>query len=146
MRTDWLRFAAAILAGIAAWGLAFFVLAILLARLWPEYGEHGRTWMRDGVFTFDSTMAACNLLLWLSSDMLAGGLGRSIAGRPSATLTLALLITGYLALVHFALNWELFPWWYNLGVVLPAFPATILGGRIAGRWARRSATPASQNS
>ena len=91
-------------------------------------------------------MAACNLLLWLFSDMLAGGLARLITARPHATLTLAFLITGYLALMHLALNWDLFPWWYNLGVVLPAFPATILGGRIASRWARGPGIPESRHS
>ena len=36
-----------------------------------------------------------------------------------------------LALQHFVLSWPVFPWWYNIGVVVPAFPAVLLGARIA---------------
>jgi hypothetical protein len=39
------------------------------------------------------------------------------------------------------LEWSTFPWWYNLGVALPAAPAVLLGGKMAAGFARR-ATPA----
>lgn len=38
----------------------------------------------------------------------------------------------YLAAVHLAVSWPLFPWWYNFGVVVPALPAVLLGARLAG--------------
>jgi hypothetical protein len=36
------------------------------------------------------------------------------------------------------LEWPTFPWWYNLGVVLPAAPAVLLGGRRAAALVRLS--------
>lgn len=132
MRARW-RFVAGVLIGIASWMVGFLALGILLAQLWPEYAVHGRAWMREGVFTFTPAMAACNLLFWAIADVLAGWLAALIAGSVRAAWTVALLLTGYLALMHFVLNWDLFPWWYNLGVVVPAFPATLLGGRLARR-------------
>jgi hypothetical protein len=29
------------------------------------------------------------------------------------------------------MSWALFPWWYNLGVVIPALPAVLLGASLA---------------
>ena len=140
VRGKW-RFAAGALIGIASWMIGFLALGILLAQVWPEYAIHGRAWMQEGVFTFTPPMAVCNLLFWAIADVLAGWLAAMIAGTGSATRIVALLLTGYLALMHFVLNWELFPWWYNVGVVLPAFPATILGGRLARRFATASGNP-----
>jgi len=36
-----------------------------------------------------------------------------------------------LAVLHFALCWSRFPWWYNLGVVIPAVPAVLAGAKLA---------------
>jgi len=44
---------------------------------------------------------------------------------------LAGLVGIYLAGLHFAFYWPRFPWWYNLGVVIPAVPAVLLGGKLA---------------
>jgi hypothetical protein len=46
---------------------------------------------------------------------------------------LAVLVGLYLAAVHLLLYWPHFPWWYNLGVVIPAVPAVLLGERLAVR-------------
>ena len=45
----------------------------------------------------------------------------------------------YLAALHLILYWPRFPWWYNLGVVIPAVPAVLFGGTL-GRAARFSLT------
>jgi hypothetical protein len=44
---------------------------------------------------------------------------------------LAALLGIYFAVLHFVVLWTRFPWWYNFGVVIPAVPAVLLGGRLA---------------
>jgi hypothetical protein len=51
---------------------------------------------------------------------------------------LAAVLAGYLGVIHLLLEWSTFPWWYNLGVVLLAAPAVLLGGKLAGRFVRSS--------
>lgn len=125
------RSAVGIIVGAVVWMALFFTLAIGLSQLWPDYAAHGRTWFEEGVFTFTSAMAASNLVLWALAEIGAGFVAAKISARPAGYLTLAGLITAYLALQHFVLSWEVFPWWYNVGVVVPAFGAVLLGARIA---------------
>jgi hypothetical protein len=33
--------------------------------------------------------------------------------------------------VHLILYWPRFPWWYNLGVVIPVVPAVLFGAKLA---------------
>jgi hypothetical protein len=119
--------------GVAAWMVAFFVLATLLAQLWPDYAVHGRQWMREGVFTFTPAMAGCNLALWVFAETGAGWVTAKIARRRTAVWVLAALVGIYLAAVHLLFDWPRFPPWYNLGVVIPAVPAVLLGARLAKR-------------
>ena len=106
------------------------ILAILLAQLWPDYAIHGRQWMREGVFTFTPPMACCNLVLWALAEIGAGWVAGRIAKRREAVWVLAGLLGIYLAVVHLVLGWPRFPWWYNLGVVIPAVPAVLLGAKL----------------
>jgi hypothetical protein len=117
-----------VVVGAVAWMLVFFLLCMVLAQFWPDYALHGRTWFRERVFTFTPPMAVCNLLFWVVADGAAGWLVMTIARRRAALWVLAVLLTGYLASQHLLLYWPRFPWWYNLGVVLPALPAMLLGG------------------
>ena len=119
--------------GAVAWMLGFFVLALVLAQLWPDYAVHGREWTRQGVFTFTPLMACCNLIFWLLAEFGAGWAAGKIAKRRQALWVLAGLVGIYLAGLHLLLKWPLFPWWYNLGVVFPAVPAVLLGGKLAAR-------------
>jgi len=125
------RSALGVVVGVVAWMLGFWILAILLAELWPDYAVHGRQWTREGVFTFTAPMACCNLVLWLLAETGAGWVAARIARRREAVWVLAGLLGIYLAAVHFVLYWPRFPWWYNLGVVIPAVPAVLLGGKLA---------------
>jgi len=68
---------------------------------------------------------------WLLAEIGAGWVAGRIARRGGAVWVLAGLLGVYLAVVHFALYWSRFPWWYNLGVVIPAVPAVLLGGKLA---------------
>lgn len=125
------RSAASIVVGAVVWMALFLALAIGLGQLWPDYAAHGRTWFEEGVFTFPPAMAASNLVLWVLAEIGAGFAAAKISARPAGYLTLAGLVTSYLALQHFVLSWEVFPWWYNVGVVVPAFGAVLLGARVA---------------
>jgi hypothetical protein len=117
--------------GVIVWAVGFLVLAEALALLWPDYAIHGRRWMKEGVFTFTVAMACCNLALWVLAEIGAGWVAARIAQRRGAVWVLSGLVGIYLAAVHLALNWPRFPWWYNLGVVLPAVPAVLAGAAIA---------------
>jgi hypothetical protein len=119
--------------GAVVWMMGFLVLALILAQLWPDYGIHGREWTRQGVFTFTPLMACCNLVFWVVAEIGAGWTTAKIAKHRRALWVLAALVGLYLAGLHLALKWPLFPWWYNLGVVIPAVPAVLLGGRLASR-------------
>ena len=119
-----------VVVGVVAWMVGFWILAILLAQLWPDYAVHGRQWTREGVFTFTAPMACCNLVMWLLAEIVAGWVAGRIARRREPVWVLAGLLGVYLAAVHLVLYWPRFPWWYNLGVVIPAVPAVLLGGKL----------------
>ena len=131
--TPMVRSVLGVMGGGAAWMMAFVALATLLAQLWPDYAVHGRQWIREGIFTFTPAMACCNLALWVFAETGAGWVTAKIARRPGAVWVLAGLIGIYLAAVHLLFDWPRFPPWYNLGVVIPAVPAVLLGARLANR-------------
>ena len=120
-----------VVAGAIVWMVGFYALAIVLAKLWPDYAIHGRQWMREGVFTFTAPMAFCNLVLWVLAEIGAGWVAGKIAKRHGAVWVLAGLLGIYLAVLHLVLYWPRFPWWYNLGVVIPAVPAVLFGAKLA---------------
>jgi hypothetical protein len=119
-----------VLAGVVFWAVGFFVLALLLAQLWPDYAIHGRQWTKENVFTFTPLMACCNLVFWILAEFGAGWVSGRIAKRREAVWVLAGLLGIYLAALHLILYWPRFPWWYNLGVVIPAVPAVLFGGTL----------------
>lgn len=121
----------AVVIGALVWTVGFYALATVLAQLWPDYAIHGRQWMREGAFTFTASMACCNLLFWVLAEAGAGWTAARISQRPEAVWVLAGLVGIYLAAVHLVLAWPHFPWWYNLGVVVPAVPAVLWGARLA---------------
>ena len=125
-----LRSALGVIVGAVMWMAGFLLLAIALAQLWPDYAIHGREWTRQGVFTFTPLMACCNLALWVLAEIAAGWSAAKIAKRRGAVWVLAAGVGVYLAAVHLVLYWPRFPWWYNLGVVIPAVAAVLWGGRL----------------
>jgi hypothetical protein len=120
-----------VVVGAVVWMAGFFALALVLAQLWPGYAIHGREWTRQGVFTFTPPMACCNLVFWLLAEIGAGWVTGMIAKRREAVWVLAGLLGVYLAVLHLILYWPRFPWWYNLGVVIPTVPAVLFGGKLA---------------
>jgi hypothetical protein len=117
--------------GVLLWMVGFYVLAIALAQVWPDYAIHGRQWTRQGEFTFTPAMACCNLVIWVLAEIGAGWVAAKIAKTRGAVWVLSGLLGAYLAALHLVFMWPRFPWWYNLGVVIPAIPAVLLGGRLA---------------
>jgi len=117
--------------GAVVWMLGFFVLALVLAQLWPDYAIHGRQWTREGMFTFTPLMACCNLVFWVLAEVGAGWVAGKVAKRRGALWVLAGLLAIYLVALHLVLYWPRFPWWYNLGVVISAVPAVLIGGKLA---------------
>jgi hypothetical protein len=126
-----LRSILGVVIGAADFIVTFFVLAEMLAMVWPDYATHGRQWINEGVFTFTPAMAGCNLVLWIIAAASAGWTAAKIAQRTQAVWVLAGIVGIYLATVHLVLDWPRFPWWYNLGVVIPAVPAVLWGARLA---------------
>jgi putative Ca2+/H+ antiporter (TMEM165/GDT1 family) len=76
-------------------------------------------------------MACFNLLFWVLAEIGAGWVAMKIAKRSGAVWVLAGVLGIYLAAMHLVLYWPRFPWWYNLGVVIPAIPAVLLGSKLA---------------
>jgi len=120
-----------VLTGAVVWTIGFYALATPLAQLWPDYAIHARQWLKEGAFTFTPPMACCNLALWALAEAGGGWVTAKISGRRAAVWALAGLIAIYLAVIHVVMSWPLFPWWYNLGVVIPAVPAVLLGASLA---------------
>jgi hypothetical protein len=120
-----------VVVGVVLWAVGFYVLAIVLAQLWPDYAIDGRQWTQQGVYTFTTPMACCNLVFWVLAEIAAGWVAGKIAKRREAVWVLAALLGIYFAALHFLILWTRFPWWYNLGVVIPAVPAVLLGGKLA---------------
>jgi hypothetical protein len=118
-------------AGAIAWLVGFYALVILLAATWPDFALHGRVWQRQGIFSFTPAMACLLLLFWALAEIGAGWVTMKIAKRREAVWVFAGLLGIYLAALHIVLYWPRFSWWYNLGVVIPAVPAVLLGARLA---------------
>ena len=134
-----------VVVGAVVWMVGFLALATVLAQLWPEFAIHGRQWTRQGVFTFTPSMACCNLVFWVLAEIGAGWVAGKISKRREAVWVLAGLVGIYLAVLHLVLYWPRFPWWYNLGVVIPAVPAVLLGGKLANSRRVAKAAIASAN-
>lgn len=135
-----------VVVGAIVWMAGFMMLAILLANLWPAYAIHGREYFRAGAFTFTPPMATFNLLFWALAEVAAGWVAMKIAQHRGAVWVLAGALGLYLAAMHLVINWPRFPWWYNLGVAIPAVFAVLLGGRLAARsaapaWRTRNSKP-----
>jgi hypothetical protein len=127
-----------VVVGAIVWMAAFMALAFGLGALWHGYALHGRDWFRDGVFTFTPLMACLNLLFWALAAVIAGWVAMKVARREPAVWVLAAILVLFLASQHLVLYWSRFPWWYNLGVVIPCGLAVLWGGRLAEESARGS--------
>jgi hypothetical protein len=136
----------AIVVGLLVWMVGFATLAAGVIQVWASYGVHARQWMDQRVFTFPPAAASCNLILWILAAVAAGWATARIAGNRRTVWILAALMVLYLAALHLVLEWSLFPWWYNLGVVIPAVPAVYAGARLAGLFGPAAISPSNRSS
>jgi hypothetical protein len=114
------------------WMAGFLALGSLAAFSWPDYRVHARAWTQDEVFTFTSPMASLTLLFWVIAAIAGGWVARKIATRREAVWVLAGILEIYVLALHVVLYWPKFPWWYNLGVIIPCVPAIFVGAKLAG--------------
>jgi multisubunit Na+/H+ antiporter MnhB subunit len=128
-----------VVVGAVVWMVVFLCVTVSLAQFWPEYAAHGRVWFQQHVYEFTTGMSVVNASFWVLSEIVAGALAVLIAARRQAGWVLASVIGLYLAYEHLYVEWSNLPWWYNLAVAIPAAPAVLLGGRLAGRRAARPA-------
>jgi hypothetical protein len=123
----------AVLAGAILWMVGFFVLAQILVFIWPAYALPARIFTRTGAYTFTPLMSIFNASFWVLAEFAAGWLTAVIARRPQAVWALAVLVMGYLCVVHLYYVWNELPRWYNLVVALASGPAVLLGGKFGAR-------------
>jgi hypothetical protein len=83
-----------VMVGAVVWMVGFFVLALALAQLWPDYAIHGGQWTRQGVFTFTPLMACCSLVFWVLAEIGAGWAAGKIAKRREAVCVQGLALRG----------------------------------------------------
>ena len=93
------------------------------------------------MFTFEPPMAVVNVICWALAEALAGWVAVAIARRRETAWALAAVLALYLSFLHLYWNWADFPWWYNVVVALPAGPAVLLGGKLAGGFVRPALSP-----
>jgi hypothetical protein len=124
-----------VVVGAVVWMALFLLLGFSLAAVWQDYGLHGRNWFQARIYDFTPAMSVCNALIWILAEIGAGWLAVVLARRREAAWVLAALIGVYLAYLHLYQEWANLPWWYNLAVAIPAAPAVLCGGRLAGRFA-----------
>ncbi len=134
-----IRSALGVIVAAVVWMALFLALGFALAAVWHDYGLHGRNWFQARIYDFTPVMSVCNALLWILAEIGAGWLCVVVARRREASWVLAAVIGAYLAYLHLYQEWANLPWWYNLAVAIPAAPAVLLGGRLAGGLTRVAA-------
>ena len=108
-----------------------------LMLIWPEYAVYAKQFRQDGSFIFTPPTAVCNLIFWVLGEVFAGWVAMKIARRREAVWILAAILGVFLAYMHLVRAWSVLPWWYNLGVAIPASVAVLLGGRLGDRGRQR---------
>ena len=121
----------AVIVAAILWMAVFYAFMFATSASWPDFQTHARAWTQQGVFSFTPLMASFNLVYWLIAAVVAGFVAKKIATRKEAVWVLAGILVLYLASLHFVMMWSMFPWWYNLGVVIPCVPAVLLGAKLA---------------
>lgn len=128
-----LRSAFAVAAGFITWTVLFLGLAAAVRALFPDaHGADGQV-VETGV-----------LLVYLALTVLASVAAGFAAARVAAAHhARTVLVTGIVLLaVGLAVqisSWDFAPAWYNVAFLAVLLPLTVVGGRLAGAPASRSA-------
>ena len=122
----------AILAGGLVWMFTFPLLVGLMTTVWPSLREAVQVFRNTGRFNvFGSTsMLIAFQVLWLLTNGTAGLVTALISKRKTEVLILMGILVAWFAYNHFWAEWDQFPVWYNLLVVVFVAPMVVVGGMI----------------
>ena len=122
----------AILAGGLVWMFTFPLLVGLMTTVWPSLREAVQVFRNTGRFNvFGSTsMLIAFQVLWLLTNGTAGLVTALISKRKTEVLILMGVLVAWFAYNHFWAEWDQFPVWYNVLVVVFVAPMVVVGGMI----------------
>ena len=122
----------AILAGGLVWMFTFPLLVGLVTTVWPSLREAVQVFRNTGRFNvFGSTsMLIAFQVLWLLTNGTAGLVTALISKRKTEGLILMGILVAWFAYNHFWAEWDQFPVWYNVLVVVFVAPMVVVGGMI----------------
>ena len=122
----------AILAGGLVWMFTFPLLVGLMTTVWPSLREAVQVFKNTGRFNvFGSTsMLIAFQVLWLLTNGTAGLVTALISKRKTEVLILMGILVAWFAYNHFWAEWDQFPVWYNVLVVVLVAPMVVVGGMI----------------
>ena len=122
----------AILAGGLVWMFTFPLLVGLMTTVWPSLREAVQVFRNTGRFNvFGSTsMLVAFQVLWLLTNGTAGLVTALISKRKTEVLILMGILVAWFAYNHFWAEWDQFPVWYNVLVVVFVAPMVVVGGMI----------------
>ena len=122
----------AILAGGLVWMFTFPLLVGLVTTVWPSLREAVQVFRNTGRFNvFGSTsMLIAFQVLWLLTNGTAGLVTALISKRKTEVLILMGILVAWFAYNHFWAEWDQFPVWYNVLVVVFVAPMVVVGGMI----------------
>ena len=122
----------AILAGGLVWMFTFPLLVALMTTVWPSLREAVQVFRNTGRFhVFGSTsMLIAFQVLWLLTNGTAGLVTALISKRKTEVLILMGILVAWFAYNHFWAEWDQFPVWYNVLVVVFVAPMVVVGGMI----------------
>jgi hypothetical protein len=122
----------AILAGGLVWMFTFPLLVGLMTTVWPSLREAVQVVRNTGRFNvFGSTSKLVAFqFLWLLTNGTAGLVTALISKRKTEVLILMGILVAWFAYNHFWAEWDQFPVWYNVLVVVFVAPMVVVGGMI----------------
>jgi hypothetical protein len=120
-----------VLGGLIVWVPAFLMPAWVLIMVWPDYAAAVGTYRIGELNAFTPAMSVLHALFWILAEVLAGWLAVVIARRRAVAYVLAALMFACMSFNHLYSLWDQYPWWYNLGVVIPVVPAVLMGATLA---------------
>src|SRR5262245_577543 len=115
---------AALLAGGLVWSFLFPSLVGLTSLFWPSLDEALQVFRAKRHFdVFQTTpMLLLFQVAWVVTHTAVGFVTALISKRRSEVLIVMGLLVAYLAYRHFGTEWDQFPAWYNVLVVLLSAP------------------------
>lgn len=137
----------ALVAGALVWSFLFPALIGLASLFWPALDETLEVFKhthRYDVFNSTSILLLFQSL-WAITNCTVGFVTTLISKRKTEALILMGLLVAYFAYRHFVTDWDQFPAWYNVLVVVLAAPMVFVGAMISeliGNKRRRDASVA----